>query len=91
MMRKLNQTGFKNQQARYHGRPLGLASSLLIVGFLTFVTMTLLHPGGPANNHRLIFAEYAESLNWNIVHLGQFTGMGLFVAGLVVLYFALNI
>lgn len=80
-----------DQQARYHGRPLGLASSLLIVGFLTFVTMTLLHPGGPANNHRLIFAEYAASLNWNIVHLGQFTGMGLFVAGLVVLYFALNI
>lgn len=91
MMKKLNRTGFKKQQVRYYGRPLGLASSLLIVGFLTFVTMTLLHPGGPANNHRLIFAEYAASLNWNIVHLGQFTGMGLFVAGLVVLCFALNI
>lgn len=63
----------------------------MIVGFVGFVTMTLLHPGGPANNHRVIFAEYAASASWNVVHLGQFAGVALFVAGLLVLYFALDI
>lgn len=58
---------------------------------MAFVTMTLLHPGGPANNHRVIFAEYAASTGWNAVHLGQFAGMALFIAGLLVLYFALDI
>lgn len=62
-----------------------------MAGFVLFVTMTLLHPGGPANNHRLIFAEYAASGSWNAVHLGQFAGMALLVAGLLVLYFALDI
>lgn len=64
---------------------------LLVLGFVAFVMMTLLHPGGPANNHRVIFAEYAASAGWNAVHLGQFAGMALFVSGLYVLYFALDI
>lgn len=91
-MKKLNVTRSEDQEAaEYHGRPLRLAAVLLIVGFVGYVTMTLLHPGGPANNHRIIFAEYAASASWNIVHLGQFAGVALFVAGLFVLSFALDI
>lgn len=90
-MKKLNLARSEDQQARYPGRPLRLASVLLLVGFVAFVTITLLHPGGPANNHRVIFAEYAASVSWNVVHLGQLAGIALFIAGLLVLYFALDI
>lgn len=90
-MKKLDRAGSEDQQAPYFGRHLRLASVLLVLGFVAFVTMTLLHPGGPANNHRVIFVEYAASVGWNAVHLGQLAGMALFVAGLLVLYFALDV
>jgi hypothetical protein len=64
---------------------------LLVVGFILYVMAGLLHPGGPANNHRTVFAEYASSAGWTAVHLGQFAGMALIIAGLLVLYFALDV
>ena len=45
--------------------------------------MTLLHTGGPANDHPVIFDDYAGSHDWAAVHLGQFLGMALLVAGLM--------
>src|SRR5213594_2337412 len=38
-----------------------------------------------------VFAEYASSGNWTAIHLGQFAGMAVIIAGLLVLFFALNI
>ena len=38
-----------------------------------------------------MFAEYASSASWTAVHLGQFAGMAVIIAGLLVLYFALDV
>src|SRR5687768_16500885 len=81
----------ENQQTDNHGKRLRLSAVLLAVGFIFFVLMGLLHPGVPANKHREVFAGYAASAGWTPVHLGQFAGMGLAIAGLLVLYFALDL
>src|SRR4051812_9719150 len=73
-------------------KTLRLSAVLLVVGFILYVLISLLHPGRePANNHRAVFAEYASSDNWTAVHLGQFAGMAVIIAGLLVLYFALDL
>jgi hypothetical protein len=70
---------------------LRLSALLLVVGFILYVMVGLLHPDGPANNHRAVFGEYASSAGWTAVHLGQFAGMALITSGLLVLYFALDV
>lgn len=74
-------------------RTLRLSAVLLVVGFILFVGGTAqFHPGHePANNHLAAFAEYASSAEWTAVHLGQFAGMAAIIAGLLVLYFALDV
>ena len=37
-----------------------------------------------------MFGEYAGSGTWTVVHLSQFGGMAIFLAGLLALYFALD-
>jgi Domain of unknown function (DUF4386) len=64
---------------------------LLVVGFILYVVVGLLHPDGPANNQAVVFAEYASSASWTAVHLGQFAGMAVIIAGLVVLYSVLDV
>ena len=39
----------------------------------------------------MVFAIYASSASWTAVHLGQFIGMAVIIAGLLVLYFALDL
>ena len=73
------------------GTALRLSVVLLVVGFIFYVVVGLLHAGGPANNHPVVFAIYASSASWTAVHLGQFVGMAVIIAGLVVLYFALDL
>jgi ABC-type cobalamin/Fe3+-siderophores transport system ATPase subunit len=68
-----------------------LSAVLLVVGFISYVIVGLLHPDGPANNHSAVFAEYARSASWTAVHLGQFAGMAVITAGLLVLCFALDV
>jgi hypothetical protein len=70
---------------------LRLSAVLLVVGFIFYVMVGLLHADGPANNHRAVFAVYASSASWTAVHLGQFVGMAVIIAGLLVLYFALDL
>jgi hypothetical protein len=70
---------------------LRLSAVLLAVGFILYVLVGLIHPDEPANNHRVVFAEYASSASWTAVHLGQFAGMAVIIAGLLVLYFALDV
>ena len=70
---------------------LRLSAGLLVVGFTFYVMVGFLHPDGPANNHGAVFAEYAISANWTAVHLGQFVGMAVIIAGLLLLYFALDV
>src|SRR6059036_2978520 len=65
---------------------------LLFIGVLLSAVAGIFHPAREkANNHMAVFAEYASSGNWTAIHLGQFAGMAVIIAGLLVLFFALNI
>jgi len=72
-------------------KSLRLSAVLLVVGFIFYVVVSLLHPDGPANNHSVVFAEHASSASWTAVHLGQFAGMTVIIAGLLVLCIALDV
>ncbi|KAE8766044.1 DUF4386 family protein [Georgenia thermotolerans] len=74
-----------------NGKRLRLAAALLVVGFLFYAAVGLLHPDGPANDHPVVFAEYAASASWTAVHLGQFAGMAVIVAGLLTLAGVLDV
>jgi hypothetical protein len=69
---------------------LRLASALLIAGQLIHISTTTMHVGGEANNHAHIFADYAGSMNWTGIHVGQFAGMCVFTLGLMAFGFALQ-
>jgi hypothetical protein len=70
---------------------LRLSATLLLVGQLLYVVVTLFHTGGDANNHPAIFAAYAASGSWTGVHVAQFACMALLLAGLFALFFALDV
>jgi hypothetical protein len=70
---------------------LRLSATLLLVGQILYVVVTLFHADGPANNHPAVFAEYAASRAWTAVHVGQFACMTIFLAGLFALFFALDV
>ncbi|WP_167046091.1 hypothetical protein [Salinibacterium sp. ZJ454] len=71
--------------------PLRLAAVLILTGVVVSALAGLVHPeGADANDHAAIFALYAASDLWTAVHLSQFVGMAVLVAGLVALYFALD-
>ncbi|MEV5413159.1 DUF4386 family protein [Thermopolyspora sp. NPDC052614] len=68
-----------------------LSATLLLVGQLLYIVVTQFHADGDANNHPAVFAEYADSGIWTVVHLGQFASMAIFLAGLLALFFALDV
>src|SRR5215217_5503842 len=70
---------------------LRLSAWLLLVGQLLYIGVTRFHAGGDANNHPAIFAEYARNGIWTAVHLGQFASMAILLAGLLALFFALDV
>lgn len=69
---------------------LRLSATLLLVGQLLYIVVTLFHADGEANNHPAVFAEYAASGTWTVVHIAQFAAMAILLAGLVALFFALD-
>src|SRR5262249_23069564 len=71
-------------------RSLRLSATLLLVGQLLYIVVTLFHTGGEANNHPAIFAAYAGSGTWTAVHVAQFVCMAILIAGLLALAFALD-
>jgi len=68
-----------------------LSATLLFIGevVLLFVALVL-HPGG-GPTEEATFAIYAGSSAWATIHLGQFVCTAVLLAGLLVLYFALNV
>jgi hypothetical protein len=67
-------------------KSLRLSAILLFVGELLSIVAGLLHPSREnANVHSAVFAEYAESSDWTLVHLGQFVGMAIIIAGFIAL------
>ena len=81
----MNSTAFDRNSVR-------LSAALLLVGQLLYIVVSQFHPDREAaNNHPAVFAEYAGSGIWTAVHLGQFAGMAILLAGLLALYFALDV
>src|SRR5947199_9929120 len=70
---------------------LRLSATLLLVGQLLYIVVSQFHAGGDANNHPAIFAAYAGSGIWTAVHLGQFAGMAILLAGLLALFLTLDV
>jgi hypothetical protein len=70
---------------------LRLSAWLLLVGQLLYIVVTQFHAGGDANNHPAVFAEYAGNGIWTAMHLGQFASMAILLAGLLALFFALDV
>jgi hypothetical protein len=70
---------------------LRLSATLLLVGQFLYIVVTLFHTGGDANNHPTIFAAYAGSASWTLVHIAQFVCMAILIAGLLALSFALDL
>ncbi|MGW6172099.1 hypothetical protein ACWF5H_01280 [Arthrobacter sp. NPDC055138] len=72
--------------------PLRLAAILLFAGVLVSLLAGLFHPdNASANDHAAAFSEYADSAAWTGIHLGQFVGMAILIAGLLVLFAALDL
>jgi hypothetical protein len=73
-------------------KSLRLSATLLLIGLVVFEVASLLHPSREnPNNHTAVFAEYAHSADWTAVHLGQFVGTAVIIAGLLILFFALGV
>jgi Domain of unknown function (DUF4386) len=70
---------------------LRLAGGLLVGGFLLSVVVTHFHPAGHEDNHPVVFAKYARNHDWVAIHLGQFAGVLLALAGFLVLYRVLEL
>ncbi len=71
---------------------LRMAATLLCAGVLVSLLAGIFHPGAAsANDHVAAFSEYANSAAWTGIHLGQFVGMAILVAGLLVLFVALDL
>jgi hypothetical protein len=70
--------------------PLRLAATLMLVGQLLYVVVTLFHADGDANDHPAVFAEYAASGTWTAVHVGQFACVTIMLGGLIALFVALD-
>jgi len=71
---------------------LRLSATLMLVGQLLYIVVSQFHADREAaNNHPAVFAEYAGSGVWTAVHLGQFAGMAILLAGLLALFFALDV
>ena len=70
---------------------LRLPTTLLLVGQVLYIIVTQLHADGPANNHPVVFAEYANSGMWTAVHLSQFLSMSILLGGLFGLALSLDV
>jgi len=67
------------------------AGGMLVTGEIVFLVAGAFHPSHEnANHHSAVFSEYAHSHDWGAVHLGQFVGLALFLAGIVLLVRALD-
>jgi hypothetical protein len=66
------------------------AAVLLAAGEALFLFSGFFHPDHVhANDHHAVFAEYAQSNWWTLIHIGQFAGMTLVFTGIIALVAAL--
>ena len=70
---------------------LRLSGTLLLIGLVVYEVLQFPHPGSRIRTDQAQFAAYATSSNWAAIHLGEFLGVAITTAGLLVLFFALNL
>jgi hypothetical protein len=71
---------------------LFLSAALVGIGFIGVGIASKYHAGtADPNNHPAVFAQYAQSAGWTADHLGGFAAMAIIIAGLLVLFYALNL
>jgi hypothetical protein len=70
---------------------LRLSASLLPVGQILYVIVTMFYTGRDANNHPVIFEGYAARGAWTGVHIAQFVCTAVMLAGLLMLFVALGV
>ena len=75
----------------FDGASLRSPAVLLLAGQLLYIVVTLFHTGGEANDHPAIFAAYAGSRIWTAVHFAQFACVAILLAGLLALFFAIEV
>jgi hypothetical protein len=64
---------------------------VLLSGEILSLVAGAFHPSSQdPNNHPAVFTEYAGSDYWTLIHLGQFIGMAVFIAGILILLSALE-
>lgn len=72
-------------------RALRTGTTVLLGGLIAEYVVTAFHASHEApNDHQAVFAEYAASDNWIIVHFGQFAAGLLIIFGIVALFRALQ-
>lgn len=60
------------------------AAGIFLLGIVVAAVSGIFHPDHQVpNDHTAVFAEYAESSAWTLIHLGQFLGIALIVVGLL--------
>ncbi len=60
-----------------------LAAAAAVIGPLVYVVATLFHPpGADANNHPVVFREYAASQTWIPIHLAQLACLVVALVGI---------
>ena len=70
---------------------LRLSATLFVIGALVSTAEGVLQPRQTnPNNHIAKFAEIAHSVDWTAIQLLEFAGVAVFLAGLLVLFFALG-
>ena len=71
---------------------LRLSAVFLVASIIVYAVATAFHPSGiDPNNHPAVFAQYAPSTGWTADHLGWFVEGMILIAGLLVLFYALNL
>src|SRR5438067_13768783 len=90
-VRHRSSTNFKENGLVNDRTSFRLASALIFGGELLFIGAGIFHPDRvPANQHPEVFAEYANSAYWGAVHMGQFAGIAVLLAGIIALVFAVG-
>jgi hypothetical protein len=71
---------------------LRFSATLLSAGVLLSLLASMFHVNSEqANDHIAAFTAYAHSGTWTAAHLGQFLGMAVLIAGMLVMFVALNV
>ena len=92
LSRVATSTSEAGQPVMTYRASLRLSATLLSAGVLLSLLASMFHVNSQqANDHVAAFTAYAHSGTWTAAHLGQFIGMAVLIAGMLVIFVALNV